>query len=181
MAFHTADNNVPYEIYINKLGKIHTQNPGIPENLTASGTMKYAGYHTISLSNPVEVSEGEYYSVIVNLGTSSAYNYPTAVEDTGAFKAVSVRTGESYFAYAETKPELSDWKDGKNITDDGESRACNACIKVFTLETSNSEPEENSETEQNGVNQGGSGGGCSSVSSLALIICALMVFGKKSR
>ena len=135
VAFHTADNNVPYEIYINKLGKTHTQNPGIPENPAASGTMKYAGYHTISLSNPVEVSEGEYYSVIVNLGTSSAYNYPTAVEDIGTVKTASVRAGESYFAAAEAKPELADWKDGKIITDDGESRACNACIKVFTLKT----------------------------------------------
>ena len=162
VAFHTADNEVPYEIYINNLGKIHTQNPGIPGISTASGTMKYAGYHTVALNNPVEISEGEYYSVIVKLGKSSAYNYPTAVEDTGTFKAANVRVGESYFALAEAKPELSDWKDGKNIRDDGENRACNACIKVFTLASSQS-----------------GGGGCTLVPSLALIVCALMVFRKK--
>ena len=175
VAFHTADDNVPYEIYINKLGKIHTQNPGIPETPAASGIMEYTGYHTIALNNPVDVSAGEYYSVIVKLGQPSAYSYPTAVEDTGAVSAVSVRTGESYFALAEAKPELADWKDGKIITDDGESRACNACIKVFTLK--NDLPVKSEDIipaqDTNGNGQGSSGGGCNvglTLAGLALVI-----------
>ena len=164
VAFHTADNNAPYEIYINKLSRDYPANPGIPERALASGTMLYAGYHTVSLTSPVEVEDGEYYAVIVKLGTASTYEYVTAVEDTGTFSAASINAGESYFARDESLPSLSDWKDGKTITDSGTGRPCNACIKAFTVEASSPAPEPEPATPTPQGGSGGSGGGCSSAS-----------------
>ena len=173
VAFHTADNNAPYEIYINRLSMDYPANPGIPQKVLASGTMPYTGYHTVSLTSPVEVEDGEYYSVIVKLGTASTYQYVTAVEDTGTFSAASINAGESYFAKEEKVPTLSDWKDGKTITDSGSGRPCNACIKAFTVDAA--APQEPStpatpttpitptpESDSQGESGGGGSGGCSS-------------------
>ena len=135
VSFYTRDNNVPYEIYINKLGSDRPVNPGIPDKTVLSGIIQYAGYHTITLSNPVSISNGEYFSVILKLGQTSQYKYTTAVEDSGVMISAIVKTGESYFAKNDSKPALSDWKDGKSITDDGNSRPVNASIKIFQSET----------------------------------------------
>ena len=183
VAFHTADNNVPYEVYISRLSKDHPANPGVPGTVAASGTMSYAGYHTVTLSNPVTVEEGEYFAVIVKLSASSSYSYPTAVEDTGMFSTASVNAGESYFALKEGKPSLSDWKDGKSITDDDERRACNACIKVFSVAIQDEpepSPAPSPEAQSSG---GGGGGGCETLplSALAGAIAAAFAFSLKKQ
>ena len=181
VAFHTADNNTPYEVYINKLSKDYPVNPGIPETPIASGVMPYAGYHTVSLNTPVEAEEGEYYAVMVKLGSASTYEYVTAVEDTGTFRAASINAGESYFAKEEDVPGMSDWKDGKTITDSGTGRPCNACIKAFTVNLDAPEPEPEPEPQSNFG--GSSGGGCSSASmpagALVLMLTAVLAVSKK--
>ena len=178
VAFHTADNNSPYEIYINVLSKdFYPANPGIPGIALLSGTMPYAGYHTVSLNSPVELEDGEYYAVIVKLGSASTYEYVTAVEDTGTFSAASVNAGESYFARDESVPTLSDWKDGKTITDTGTGRPCNACIKAFTVDASSPEPEPEPTPEpQNDSGGDGGSGGCSSSSLPACVSMLVLAF-----
>ncbi len=170
VAFHTADNNTPYELYINRLSKDYPVNPGIPEAPVASGIMPYAGYHTLSLNTPVEVEDGEYYAVMVKLGSASTYEYVTAVEDTGTLRAASINAGESYFAKDEEVPDLSDWKDGKTITDTRTGRPCNACIKAFTVNLDAPEPE----PEPQSSSVGGSGG-CVSASMPAWILVLMLV------
>ena len=189
VAFHTADNNVPYEVYVNKLGRARPSNPGTPATPLASGIMAYAGYHTVELSSPVDIEAGEYFSVIVKLGTASAYEYATAVEDAGTLRAASINAGESYFAKAESKPAESDWKDGMSIQDtsSGAYRACNACIKVFMYsgEKENTpelpKPITDSDDKNSGENGGGGGGGCSAASlpAISVMLLAFAVSMKK--
>ena len=136
-AFYTRDNNVNYEIYINKLGKTKPLNPDTPSQAALKGTMPYAGYHTVKLSSAVTVPNGEYFSVILKLSQSSGYKYTTAVEDSGGPRnSAIVNAGESYFAVDASTPKESDWKDGKTITNGSTSTPVNACIKIFTVSTS---------------------------------------------
>ena len=127
VAFYTNDNNAPYEIYVNKLGKKLPVNPGILAEALLSGKMPYAGYHTIKLSNPFVVEEGEYYSVIAKVGKASDYPYYTGVE--GGIQPSTVDVGESYFAKADTIPTSADWIDGVTI----KSNPRNASIKAMTV------------------------------------------------
>ena len=183
VAFTTTDNNVPYEIYINHLGKTLPVNPGTPKNKAASGIMPYAGYHSITLSSPVELEDGEYFAVILKAGQASNYQYYTAVEDVGTFRTASVNAGESYFAKNENVPSSSDWKDGITIPNNGTGRPCNACVKAFTvdataepepvkLEPVTPDPEPASVTTESG----GSGGGGCSTSTASAILAAVLAF-----
>ena len=128
IGFYTRDNNVPYEIYINRLGSELPVNPGAVSSPVLSGTMTNAGYHTVTLTNPVELEKGRYFSVILKTGKSSSYSYVSAVESHYRSGSVMVNEGESYFA-SSNSPVSSDWTDGKRIS----GGPYNACVKVFTV------------------------------------------------
>ena len=139
ISFHTRDNNIEYEIYVNNHGTKQPATPGILGKAIASGKMPYAGYHTITLTNPIQFNAGEYFSIIVKLSSSAAYKYASAVEDTGDIRGASVNiAGKSYFAYKYSgTPVSADWKDGKTLTDNSNvKRSCNACIRAFTVAVS---------------------------------------------
>lgn len=183
VAFHTRDNNVSYEIYVNKLGSSHPVNPGNIGQLSASGTLPYAGYHSVSLNSAVDVSSGEYFSVILRLKGSSrsSYEYYNAVETSGRFNAAAVHTGESYFAKTSGTPSLSDWKDGITITNSSQGKPCNACVKVFSV-ASGTNPTPNNPSNGGGTEDtggGGGGGGCSS--SMPVMIVAVLVINLTKR
>ena len=84
----------------------------------------------------MELDDGEYFAVILKAGQASTYQYSTAVEDIGTFRTASVNAGESYFAKSENVPDVSAWKDGATILYNNTARACNACIKAFTVDAS---------------------------------------------
>ncbi len=128
IGFYTKDNNAPYTIYVNKLGSDIPVNPGTPSSPVLSGTMPNAGYHTLKLTNPIELQKGEYFSVILRAGKSSGYQYVSAVESHHKSGGVAVNEGESYFASANT-PVSSNWTDGKRIS----NGPFNACVKAFTV------------------------------------------------
>lgn len=128
IGFHTRDNNVSYEIYINMLGSELPIHPGAVSSPVLSGTMTHAGYHTVALSNLLELEKDEYFSVILKTGKSSNYTYVSAVESHWGFKGVTVNEGESYFA-SPNVPVSSDWIDGKRMA----SGPYNACVKAFTI------------------------------------------------
>ena len=128
IGFYTKDNNVPYEIYINILGSELPVNPGAVSSPVLSGTMPNAGYHTVTLTNPIELEKGEYFSVILKSGKSSSYAFVSAVESHYNSSGVRVNEGESYFA-SSNAPVSSDWTDGKRIL----GRPYNACVKAFTV------------------------------------------------
>ncbi|WP_044974610.1 lectin like domain-containing protein [Ruminococcus sp. HUN007] len=77
--FYTTDNNAEYEITVyTDLKDMSDPASGIP-NTPQKGTEKYAGYHTISLNDPVKVTEGEIFSVVVSLKNPGT-NCPIPVE-----------------------------------------------------------------------------------------------------
>ena len=128
ITFNTTDNNAEYQIYVNNLGKERPSDPGsVIGEPVFSGEMAYAGYHVLTLANPVEVYAGDYYSVIVKMTT--VYDYPTAAEGSveGYFTA-SVNEGESYFASGDIVPSV--WVDGAEL----EGEAYNATVRVLTVE-----------------------------------------------
>ena len=211
VSFHTRNNNVRYALYINKLGSDEEPSkPGIPGTAAASGTIELAGYHTVTLNTPLEVKEGEYFSVMLKLEDDSEYGYISAVEDTGVFRSSRTITvaGKSYFAdiSSDAMPKLSDWKDGKQLYEEGTVRdaSCGACIKIFASgggtnptrpndddpsnndnpNNNNNDPNNNNNgNEDSSGNSGGGGsGGCSTgISVLAITASVLALLMKKSR
>ena len=143
VSFRTLDNNVNYEIYVNKHGLDNPATPGVPQGEpTASGKMTYAGYHTVYLDNQVELEKDEWFSVIVKLSASSQYGkkYITAVEElSGIPDNVITDAGQSYFAESEEMPTRDkDWVDGEGLKDSnvdtdkvGKLLHGGACIKAF--------------------------------------------------
>lgn len=184
IAFHTRDNNVSYEVYINKLGKSRPVNPGTPSSPVASGTFPYTGYHSVSLNSTIDVEDGEYFSVIVKLTGKSGYEYYSAVESPGTFRAAAVHVGESYFASTSGTPSPADWKDGKTILNGSSARPCNACIKVFTVTTGNPPTPTPSPTPQptptpNNIGSSSGGGGCASFTALFSAIAVAFTLRRK--
>ena len=131
ISFHTTDNNMKYQLFVNNFGKKAPTDPGHAENPLASGDIGFAGYHTVSLSDGVELYEGDYYSVIIKMTSqpTSNYRYPTAVEASlDKYIEVSVNEGESFFADGDAVPSV--WQDGISVN----GGPYNACIMTFSEE-----------------------------------------------
>lgn len=131
VAFNTTDNNAHYNIFVNNFGKIQPTDPGKTENCIASGDIPYAGYHTVDLPTPVNLYNGDYYSIILELTPSSgsSYKYPTAAAaNIENYANISVNEGANFFAAGSPVPSV--WQDGKTI----EGGPFNACIQAFTVE-----------------------------------------------
>ena len=134
VAFHTTDNNASYKIFVNNFGKKSPTDPGEAEIPLTSGTISYAGYHTIDLPEAIKLYDGDYFSVIVKLTLSSDYSFPTGVEASlDQYANVTVTSGESFFAAGEPVPSV--WIDGANVA----NGPYNACIKVFTVARASTE------------------------------------------
>lgn len=120
VGFYTADNNIKYEI------NIYTGMSGMPASSpkngssvsTSTGTIAFAGYHTITLDTPVALSSGEYFSIVVKF---NGY---------GMVPVERVITGFSDNAVIETGSFFS--QNGSSWVT-GASRKMNACIKAFTV------------------------------------------------
>lgn len=205
VSFHTRNNNVRYDLYINTFGDRDTEpdTPGSPAQAVASGTIEIAGYHTITLSSPLEVKAGEYFSVLLKLTDATEYGYVSAVEDTGEIRSARTITvaGKSYFAdvAANLVPVSSDWKDGKRLYEEGVVRdaSCGACIKVFAVSggtTPNPRDEDKQDDDKqdddnnndngnddnsSGSSGGGGGGGCELGASAFVMLLLVMVFFRK--
>ena len=137
----TTENNAGYGVYVYKLGTTKPSGFTVTAEEAATkqtGTMTYAGYHVITLDDPVALDEGEYFAVVVNTLNTGTYNI--AIERTvsytsgGYYSQPVINSGESYFAFGSSFP--SSWSDGYDgITFRGQSSPTpmNACIKAFTV------------------------------------------------
>ena len=128
VGFYTTDNNAEYEIYIYDLGSAKPSSPiGSSQAIAqVSGTMTYAGYHTVKIPDLAVIGKGHYFSVVLK-ATNPSYPYPLAIE-TKIDKYsdnVEVNAGESFYASGNDIP--ANWKDGVNM-----SSPSNVCIKAFT-------------------------------------------------
>ena len=118
----TPTNNIDYEIKIYAGMSAMPSSSPIPSGGSAvsetSGSIAYAGYHTVTLDTPVTLSEGEYFSVVVTFGNYSKVAVekvlsswsPNAVIDEGSFFSAN---GSYWFT--------------------GKSQSINATIKAFTI------------------------------------------------
>lgn len=118
-AFYTCNNNTSCDVYVYDLG---TEAPSSPVSgilLTSSSGHYYpiAGYHTVKFDSAVPISAGHYFSVVVKF----EHTGNACVPFSNSGKIVS---GVSYTSSSLT----SDWK---------VCTADNACIKAFTLPSSN--------------------------------------------
>ena len=121
VAFYTPDNNINYEVNIYKgMSSMPSSSPVYGSSVsTISGTIPFAGYHTLTLDTPVTLTEGEYFSVVVKF--SNSYTIPTE-------KVVS---GFSDNAEIEEGSFISG--NGTNWTDCSSSFSANVCVKAFTV------------------------------------------------
>ena len=131
IAFYTPENGAGYELRVYDLGEDKPSSPipssPIPEGAEPrarmEGVMEFAGYHTVTLPEPVPLEKGRYFSVVLRLSVKSPR--PLAVETRvkGYSEGCAVRPGESWFSRDGRK-----WLDGAAL-----SPAMNLCLKAFTL------------------------------------------------
>lgn len=123
VGFITPDNNVAYKINVYAgMSAMPSASP-IPSGARAgvsssSGTIPYAGYHTVTLDDPVNLTEGEYFSVIVTFTNNSTAPVEKVV--LGWSNNATIEQG-SFFSSNGTS-----WITGK-------SQSINATIKAFTV------------------------------------------------
>ncbi|MDI6828928.1 MAG: lectin like domain-containing protein, partial [Armatimonadota bacterium] len=124
VSFYVASPNSSYEIYV-YLNP--TSGPINPNGPVASkvGTIANAGYQTVVLNSPVQLTIGQKFSVVVKL-TTPGYNWPIPFEYpfSGYSSAAEANPGESYISSNGTS-----WRD---ITTNYAN--ANVCLKAFTID-----------------------------------------------
>jgi C1A family cysteine protease len=122
VGFYTPVADSQYEVYT-------AATHGGVRTLRASGTLAYAGYHSVPLTAPLALANGDSFSVILHL-TTPGYGYPMAAEyrRSGYSSAATSAAGQSFMSTNGTT-----WTDVSSPTN-GTPR--NACIKAFTVAAS---------------------------------------------
>ena len=159
--FYTTDNNASYEIsvYTDLISKTDPSS-GTQHSLT-TGTERFAGYHTVTLNDPVKVKKGQKFAVVCGLENPENY-YPVPVEAAVLYEMMFISNdskieettndGESFISSNGTN-----WKDTNGLTlaeayNQSKARDTlliyelgNVCLKAFGA----SEPECNEMPVQN--------------------------------
>jgi C1A family cysteine protease len=93
---------------------------------TKSGTLAFAGYHTIPLDTTVPVTAGQLFSAVVNL-TTPGYNWPVPAEVpfAGYSSKATASSGQSYMSCDGTS-----WDDMTSLATNA-----NVCLKIFAEAT----------------------------------------------
>ncbi|MBQ6980971.1 MAG: putative Ig domain-containing protein [Synergistaceae bacterium] len=153
VSFHTRSVSTDYEVYVSKFGQTKPANPGLPQSTpVASGTLEYAGYHTIELNRPIGVEPGDYFAVMVKLSPKAGMEYGyynTAVAKNNSFmdNVPATLASMSWFAEDDTLSRASSWIDGGSLEfwallgydyEDNPvfqwHKSANAPIKIFSIE-----------------------------------------------
>lgn len=173
VSFYTTANNARYEIYV----YTNSTNSSDPRSGTLvfgpqSGTESFAGYHTVVLSESIALSPNTTFAVVAKM-TTPGYYYPIPVEmQTGtpmsdgslypySMKAV-IEKGVSYASI-----------DGTNWSDAATAMDANVCLKAFTAGAKSPTPTPTP------ITDGGSGGGCATVSGAFLFVLAVAFVRRK--
>jgi hypothetical protein len=123
VGFHANTSSTAYEVYV-----YDDFSGGTFSNLlqSATGTVAYAGYHTINLPSPVTLTNGDDFGIVVKF-TTPGYTYPIPMEEPVADYAsgATANAGESYVSH-----------DGTTFTDiTTYFPDTNVCIKGLTVDT----------------------------------------------
>ena len=120
-SFYATGANSTYELYVvSDFKNTDSFGGGVK---VAGGTLDQAGYYTIDFDQPVAVTKGEKYAVVLYISTPGA-THPLAIEyqsDDDALSVVDLEDGEGYISY-----------NGKKFINVKEKQDCNLCIKAFT-------------------------------------------------
>ena len=119
VGIYTNDNNLDYEINIYKgLGSSMPSNPTSGTlALTQTGTIPFAGYHTITLDDKVALTQGQYFSIVIKFTGVNSVPVEMVV---GNFSPNARIENGSFFS-----PDGTNWTTGA-------SAKANACIRAFT-------------------------------------------------
>ncbi|MBP0978390.1 MAG: hypothetical protein J6P89_09475, partial [Oscillospiraceae bacterium] len=142
--FYTTDNNASYELSV-CTGLLYDTDPtsGIQSGITA-GSEKFAGYHTVTLKEPVKVKKGEKFAVICRLENPQNY-YPVPLEASVTYMGIECGTNDILIdrttGYGESfiSSNGTNWKDtfGLTLTEPFNSGQIleyylgNVCLKAF--------------------------------------------------
>ncbi|NTV00193.1 MAG: hypothetical protein HGA55_03610 [Methanoregulaceae archaeon] len=129
VSFYTPTMNTQYKV------SVYKNNWGSPVSgsalVTDSGTIAVPGYHTLTLSKPVSLNQGEKFSVVVRLYTPG-HQYPVALEYpyAGYSSQATARSGESFVSN-----DGISWTDVTTVY-----RNANVCLKAFTRQPGQATP-----------------------------------------
>jgi C1A family cysteine protease len=129
VSFYTPTMNTQYKV------SVYKNNWGSPVAgsalVTDSGTIAVPGYHTLTLSKPVSLNQGEKFSVVVRLYTPG-YQYPVALEYpyAGYSSQATAKSGESFVSN-----DGITWTDVTTVY-----RNANVCLKAFTRQSGQATP-----------------------------------------
>jgi len=125
VGFNTIVPNTKYEVYT-------CSNYTSPSDLESarvfkgSGSISYAGYHTIKLSSVTPVTSGEKFAVIVKVTTPDlAYQIPVEEAISGYSSSASANSDQSFIS-----DSGSNWEDLTTY-----NSTSNVCLKAFTKST----------------------------------------------
>jgi C1A family cysteine protease len=132
VSFYTATDAVQYQV------KVYDRFEGgalLDERASATGTITYKGYHTITLQDPVGFAAGDSFYVYVKLTSGGQPIDRTSIVSTllvGLNRGTEVKSlahpGESYYWSGSSWVDLYDY----NFHNQSRNHTANFCIKAFT-------------------------------------------------
>ncbi len=128
VSFYTGSPNAPYRIEVWTGGTPGNPRSGTSAMTPLEGTLAVPGYHTVSLANPVPLTPGTRFVVVVSL-TTPGYNWPIPVElpDAGYSDKATATDDQSYISSNGTA-----WEDANQALNN-----TNVCLKAFTSANGN--------------------------------------------
>ena len=127
MAFAKAQTPYTVTIYKNLEDSTNPESGELIEEATTSGTCACEGFYTIPLRTPVNLAEGDTFSVVVR--------YDTPENETGKVYWLSERSADSWFrCEAAAQAGQSFYKLNSTWVDFGAKNNCNLRIKAYTMD-----------------------------------------------
>ena len=119
VGFYTTGKDTAYEVSV--VPEFTDKESLDSRILLEEGTFTYAGYHTVTLNQPMTVKEGQKFAIVIRLSTPNAKR-PLAIEYAAdaLTQNVDLSDGEGYVS-----AQGSSWSSAEE-----ESR-CNLCIKAY--------------------------------------------------
>jgi len=120
VGFYATGENAAYEIFV--VEKFHSMLSLVSFHPKKKGSFAHAGFYTVSLDEPIALTKGEKFAVIVKL-TTPGEDYPVAAEYRADeyTQTADVSDGEGYISAG-----------GYQWSRTEDSYGCNVCLKAYT-------------------------------------------------
>ncbi|OGS08420.1 MAG: hypothetical protein A2270_09010, partial [Elusimicrobia bacterium RIFOXYA12_FULL_51_18] len=144
VSFYTRALNSSYTVYVYLNSAAGSPRSGTLMS-SQSGSFAYAGYHTVPLTTKVPLTNGQTFTVVVQM-TTPGYNFPIPIEGPVAnySSGATASLGQSYISSAGTT-----WTDLNATTPNR-----NVCLKAFTSKTNDATVPSNVTTVYDGTTPG---------------------------